>query len=384
MEKGGRSLKDREYQICANCVMDTTDSLIKFDEKCFCDHCNNFYSNILPNWHPDETGKRQLDSIINKIKQDGKGKKYDCIIGLSGGVDSSYLVYYAIEVLGLRPLVFAVDTGWTLNVAVENIEKVVKGLKLDLYTEIIDWNEMKDLQLAFFKAQVPYQDTPQDHVIFASLYNYAAKQGIKYVLTGANYSTECVREPNEWVYLNDLRQIKDIHKKFGTRPLTLPLCGMFKYRLYYRYVKGMNIVQPLNLISYKKEDAIALLEEKFGWERYANKHFESIFTRFYEGYWLIKKFGYDKRKAHFSSLILTRQMTREEALKKLAEPPYDEELAKQDLEYVAKKLGLNRDEFIELMNGENKTYRDYKSSSWLLESAIKLAIFFGLEKRQFR
>ncbi|GAB6155709.1 N-acetyl sugar amidotransferase [Desulfosporosinus burensis] len=378
-------MEDREYQVCANCVMDTTDSLIQFDERGFCDHCNNYYNKILPNWHPDERGKQQLDAIVEKIKQDGKGKKYDCIIGLSGGVDSSYLAYYAKEILGLRPLIFAVDTGWTLNVAVENIEKIVRGLDVDLYTEIVDWNEMKDLQLSYFKAQVPYQDSPQDHVIFASLYNYAAKQGLKYVLTGANYSTECVREPNEWVYLNDLRQMKDIHKKFGVRALkTLPFCGMFKYRLYYRYVKGMKIVQPLNRIPYNKEKAISLLEKKFGWQRYANKHFESIFTRFYEGYWLVKKFGYDKRRAHFSSLILTGQMTRDGALQKLAEPPYDENLAIQDLEYVAKKLGLAKKEFIEMMNGENKTFRDYKSTYWLINAAIKFAILVGYEKRQFR
>jgi N-acetyl sugar amidotransferase len=365
--------------------MDTTDSLIEFDEKGVCDHCHNYYNNILPNWHPDEIGAQQLNQITEKIKKAGKGKKYDCIIGLSGGVDSSYLLYYAVEKLGLRPLVFAADTGWNLNVAVENIEKVVRGLHLDLYTEIIDWNEMKDLQLAYFKSQVPYQDTPQDHAIFASLYNYAAKNGIKYVLTGGNYSTECVREPNEWVYLNDIRQIKAIHKKFGTRPLkTLPLCGMFKYRLYYRYFKGMKIVKPLDLIPYKKEDAIATLKERFDWQPYANKHFESIFTRFYEGYWLIKKFGYDKRRAHYSSLILTGQLTREEALKRLAEPPYDDTLAMQDLEYVAKKLGITKEAFIDLMNGENKTFRDYKSSYFLIKSAIKLAILLGIEKRSFR
>ncbi len=378
-------MEEREYQVCSNCVMDTTDSLIKFDEKGFCDHCNNYYNNIRPNWHPDEIGAHQLDEIVKKIKKDGKGNKYNCIIGLSGGVDSSYLLYYAKEKLGLNPLVFSVDTGWTLNVGLENIEKIVKGLGLDLYTEIVNWNEMKDLQLAFFKAQVAYQDTPQDHVIFASLYNYAAKNGIKYVLTGGNYSTECVREPNEWVYMNDITQIKDIHKKFGTRPLkTLPLCGMFKYRLYYRYVKGMKVVKPLDLIPYNKEEAISLLETKFGWERYENKHFESIFTRFYEGYWLVTKFGYDKRRAHFSSLILTGQMTREEALKKLAQAPYDENLAMQDLEYVSKKLGLSKEKFLEMMKGENKTFRDYKSKYWLINMAIKLAIFVGFEKRQFR
>jgi len=365
--------------------MDTTDSLIQFDHKGYCDHCNNYYNNILPNWHPNERGARQLQRVVDQIKRDGEGKSYDCIIGISGGVDSSYLLYYAKEILGLRPLAFAVDTGWNLNVAVENIEKIVKGLEIDLYTEVVNWKEMRDLQLAYFKSQVPYQDTPQDHVIFAALYNYASRSGIKYVLTGGNYSTECVREPIEWVYLNDLRQLKDIHKRFGTVALkSLPLCGMFKYRLYYRYFKGMKVVKPLDLIPYKKEDVIETLEERFGWQRYANKHFESIFTRFYEGYWLIKKFGYDKRRAHFSSLILTGQMTREEALNKLKEPPYDEELALEDLGYVAKKIGLTVDEFIQLMNGENKTYKDYKSNAWISQLAIKTAILLRMEKRQFR
>jgi len=378
-------MEKRKYQICSNCVMDTTDFKIQFDENGICDHCNNYYNNILPSWHPDDIGAKELETIVAKIKKEGKNKKYDCIIGLSGGVDSSCLVYLAKEKFGLRPLIFSVDTGWNLNVANDNVEKIVKGLNLDLHLEVVDWDEMKDLQLAYFKSQVPYQDTPQDHAIFAALYNYTAKHGIKYVLTGGNYSTECVREPSEWVHVNDLRQIKDIHRRFGKHPLKkFPLCSMFKYRLYYRYVKGIKIIQLLNLIPYKKEQAITELENRFDWERYANKHFESIFTRFYEGYWLIKKFGYDKRKAHFSSLILTGQMTREEALQKLKESPYDENFAMQDLEYIANKLDLTKDEFIELMNGDNKTYRDYKSSIWLINLAIKLAKLSGIEKRNFR
>lgn len=375
----------REYQVCSNCVMDTTDSKITFDEKGVCDHCNNFYNSIAPNWHPDEMGSRQLDMIVEHIKRDSRDKKYDCIIGISGGMDSSYLLYYAKEKLGLRPLAFAVDTGWNTKTAEENIQKITKCLQLELHTEKVNWNEMRDLQLAYFKSQVPYQDTPQDHVIFASLYNYAVKNKIKYVLTGGNISTECVREPIEWVYLNDLRQIKDIHRKYGTIPLkTLPLCGMFKYRLYYRYFKGMKIVKPLDLIPYKKADVVSFLKETFGWQPYANKHFENIFTRFYEGYWLIKKFGYDKRKAHFSSLILTGQMKREEALEILKRPPYDETEALKDLGYIADKLNITEHEFIQLMNQENKTYRDYKNSAWFINNAIKLATIFGLEKRQFR
>lgn len=365
--------------------MDTSDSEIIFDEKGVCDHCENYYNNILPNWHPDELGEKELDTIVDKIKKDGVGKKYDCLIGLSGGVDSSYVAYYAKEKLGLRPLIFSVDTGWNTGIADDNVRKIVDGLGLDIHMETVDWQAMRDLQLAYFKSQVPYQDLPQDHVIFAALYTYAAKNGFKYVLTGANYSTECVREPNEWVHVNDLKQIKDIHKRFGKAPLNgLPLCGMFKYRLYYRYFKGMEIVQPLNLIPYIKEDVIKELQDKFGWKPYKNKHFESIFTRFYEGYWLPTKFGYDKRRAHFSSLILTNQLTRDEAIEILNQPPYPIEEAMEDMEFIANRLGLTKDEFIELMNGENKTYRDYKSDLTMINAAIKLAKLVGMEKRNFR
>jgi N-acetyl sugar amidotransferase len=374
----------REYQVCSNCVMDTSDSKIQFDSRGYCDHCNNFYNNILPNWHPDESSAKELEEIVEQIKTEGKNKKYDCIIGLSGGVDSSYLVYFAKEKLGLRPLAFSVDTGWNTDVANENIKRLVNGLNLDIHTVVVDWDEMKDLQLAFFKSQVPSQDI-QDHAIFASLYNFAAKIGFKYVLTGANHSTECIREPIEWAHVNDLTQIKDIHSKYGTKPLRkFPMCGIFKYRLYYRYIKGMKIVQPLNLIPYIKEDAINELQERFGWERYKNKHFENVFTRFFEGYWLPKKFGYDKRRAHFSSLIVTGQLTREEALEILKHPSYPVEEAMQDMEFVANKLGVTKAEFEELMKGENKTYRDYKSGLTLINFAIKTAQLVGLEKRNFR
>jgi N-acetyl sugar amidotransferase len=378
-------MEKREYQVCSNCVMDTSDSKIQFDSRGYCDHCNNFYNNILPNWHPDEASAKELEKIVEQIKREGKYKKHDCIIGLSGGVDSSYVTYLAKEKLGLRPLVFCVDTGWNLDVASENIIRIVKGLDLDMYTEVVNWEEMKDLQLAYFKSQVPYQDTPQDHAIFAALYNYAAKNGFKYVLTGGNYSTECVREPNEWVHVNDIAQIRDIHRKFGKHSLiTFPLCGMFKYRLYYRYIKGMKIIQPLNMIPYAKEEAIKELHDRFGWERYQNKHFENIFTRFYEGYWLPNKFSFDKRRAHFSSLILTGQLKREDALEILKQPPYPVEEAMQDMEFIANKLGITKAEFEELMKGENKIYRDYKSGLTLINFAIKIAQFIGIEKRNFR
>lgn len=375
----------REYQICSNCVMDTTDSKIIFDENGVCDYCNSYYKDILPNWKPEQNREDELAIIASKIRKAGEGKEYDCIIGLSGGVDSSYLAYIAKEKMGLRPLIYSVDTGWNLNVAVENIEKLVKALNLDMYTEVINWNEMRDLQLAFFKSQVAYQDLPQDHVIFAGLYNFAVKKGIKYVLTGSNNATECVRPPVEWVHLNDLTLIKDIHKKFGQVKLkTLPMCSMFKYRLYYAYIKGMKRIAPLDYIQYDKSLAEKELKEKYGWEKYENKHYENIFTRFYEGYYLPKKFGYDKRKSYFSNLILTGQMTRDEALKKLAESPYDEKTMQEDLEYIAKKLGITKEQFNELINAENKTYSDYKNSLGIIEFSIKLARLFGIEKRNFR
>jgi N-acetyl sugar amidotransferase len=366
--------------------MDTSDSNIVFDSRGWCDYCNNYHQNILPNWHPDERGARELAGIVDQIKRDGEGKDHDCLIGISGGIDSSYVTYLAKAKLGLRPLIFHVDAGWNTQQAVNNIEKLVDGLGLDLHTEVVDWLEMQDLQLAFFKAQVPHLDTPQDHAFFAALYNFAAKNGFKYLLTGANYSTECVREPVEWHYhASDLRQLKDIHRRFGRRPLrTFPLADILKYKLYYRFIKGVRVVKPLNLVPYIKEEAIQELVDKFGWQRYAHKHYDSRFTRFYEGYWLPTKFGYDKRRAHFSSLILTKQMTRDEALERIAKPAYDAETIAQDFEYIATKLDLSVAELQSLMGGENKTYRDYKSMMPLINLGTAVLRAAGVQRAIIR
>lgn len=374
------------HQICINCVMDSTDSKITFDENGVCDHCNNFYKNILPNWHTDKRGWQSLQKVVEKIKHEGKDKDFNCILGTSGGVDSSYLIYVAKEKLGLRPLVFHVDCGWNSQMSVNNIEQLVDMLGLDLHTEVIDWEEMRDLQLAFFKASVPHIDWPQDHAIFAALYNFAEKHNIKYILTGANYSTECVKNPMEWTYMgSDLAQLKDIHKKFGQRPLiNYPTTNILKHKVYLRYIKGINVVKPLNYVPYIKKEAMKFLINNYAWQEYSQKHFESRFTKFYEGYWLPKKFGYDTRKVQFSSLILTKQMTRKDALEQLLRPPYDENTIEQDFEYIATKLGISASELQKYMDLPNKTYKDYKSQLNIFVWGTRIMRLLGLERRIIR
>jgi N-acetyl sugar amidotransferase len=362
--------------------MDTTDSKIKFDESGICDHCNTFYKKILPNWHTDQKGTKALQEIIKKIKKDGEGKEFDCLMGMSGGIDSSYLLYQMVSEFGLRPLVFHVDAGWNSQMAVNNIERLVDGLKLDLYTEVINWEEIKELQLAFFKSGVPHIDVPQDHAYFATMYKFASKHNIKFIITGGNYSTECVRNPLEWMYYqSDSIQLRDIFKKHGRGKLKqYPITNILWHKIYLPYVKGIKLIRPLDYIPYRKNEAIEILVEKFGYQKYPQKHFESRFTRFYESYWLPKKFGFDTRKVQYSSLILTGQMTREDALKQLEKPAYDPDTIKQDFEYIATKLGISVDELQGYMDAPNKTYKDYKSQEGIYNIGAKVMRMLGKEK----
>jgi len=362
--------------------MDTSDSKISFERNGVCDHCNTFYKKILPNWHTDERGDKALRVIIDKIKKEGNGKDFDCLMGMSGGIDSSYLLYVMKEKFGLRPLVFHVDAGWNSQIAVNNIERLVDGLNLDLYTEVINWEEIKSLQLAFFKSGVPHIDVPQDHAFFATMYKFASKHNIKYILTGGNYSTECVRNPLEWMYYqSDSIQLKDIYKKHGDGKLKeYPISNILWHKIYLPYVRKIKLIRPLDYFPYNKDEAMQILVDKFGYQKYSQKHFESRFTRFYESYWLPKKFGYDTRKVQFSSLILTKQMTREEAMKKLKTPAYDPETIKQDFEYIATKLGISVEELQSYMDAPNKTYKDYKSQEKIYKIGTKVMWFFGLEK----
>lgn len=377
----------RAYQICKKTIMDTSDPNIVFNEQGESDYYVNFVNNILPNWHTDERGYKELMKISAKIKRSKRNKDFDCIIGLSGGLDSSYCAYVAKEVMGLRPLIFHVDAGWNTQQAVSNIEKLVDGLNLDLYTEVINWEEMKDLQVAYFKSQIANMDDPQDTAFFSSLYKFARKHKINYVLTGGNYSTECCREPEEWGAYPGIDKIlvKDIHSRFGKRPLkTFPIVDIFDYKIYYKYVLGMQVFKPLNYVPYIKEEAEKLLFEKFGWEKFQHKHHESRFTRFYEDFWMPRKFGYEKRRAHFSSLILTGQMTREAALERISKPELPEEFLLKEFEYVAHKLDLTVEELQELFNGKNKTFHDYKNKHALIGFGAKAMKVLGLEKRLFR
>jgi len=369
-------------KICSNCVMDESDTNIVFDENGVCDHCNDFYENIKPNWHTDSKGKKELDKIISKIKLDGKDRDFDCIIGMSGGADSSYLLHKVVVDFGLRPLVFHVDGGWNSEIAVNNINAMIDKLGLDLYTEVINWEEMKDFQLSYFKAGVANIDVPQDHAFVATLYNFADKHRIKYIMNGGNISTECVRNPLEWLYYGtDMSQINDIRKKFGTIKLkTYPFSSVFRHKIYLKYVRRVNVIKPLDFMPYIKSEAMSFLEKEYGWKPYPQKHFESRFTKFYEGYWLPKKFGYDTRKVQYSSLILTEQLKRDDALEALKKPAIPDEEAAHEFEYIAKKLNISTNELQMYFDQENKTYRDYKNQLRIFNAGAKILKIFGMER----
>ncbi len=362
--------------------MDTTDSMITFDEQGVCDHCHNFYKNVRPNWHPDEKGHTELEKIVRRIKKDGRGRDFDCIMGMSGGSDSSYMLHVIVREFGLRPLVFHVDGGWNSDVAVHNINVMVDKLELDLFTEVINWEEMKAFQLAYIRSGLPNIDIPQDHAFIAVLYNFAEKYKIKYILNGFNFSTECVRNPLEYFYYGtDMAQIRDVIRRFCDIPLkTYPFSSILRHKVYLRYIRRINVVKPLNYVPYIKKEAMKFLEKEYGWKPYPQKHFESRFTSFYEGYWLPKKFGFDPRRVQFSSLILTDQMSREEALEKLSFPALTEEEAKQEFEFVANKLGVTTRELQQYFDAPNKSYRDYRNQEIMFIIGARILNRLGIER----
>ena len=371
-----------KHQICENCVMDTSDPNITFDDKGVCKRCNQFHQEILPDWNFGKDKKNELDNLVSKIKKTGKNKKYDCILGLSGGFDSSYMLHFAVKELKLRPLVFHIDAGWNIPFAEDNIKKIVDKLGVELIIEKINWNEIRDMQLAFFKSAVPHLDTPQDHAFVSVLDNYAKKNNIKYILNGGNISTEVIVNPNAWGYWGtDIVHIKDILKKFGTVEMkTYPFTNIYERKIYIPYIKRVKVVKLLNFTPYIKKDAEDLLKREYDYLPYPQKHFEDILTKFLEGYWLPVRFGYDVRKPQFSSLILTNQMTRQEALEKLQNPPLSEKESKELFTQVASILEISEEELHEYATMPLKTYKDYKNQNYLYGIGSKIMYNLKLDK----
>lgn len=350
------------YQCCTRCVMDTTDPKITFDALGVCNHCHQFEDITKKKWFPGEQGKPLWNAYLEEIKAAGKGKEYDCILGLSGGVDSSYLAIKAHE-WGLRPLVMHVDAGWNSELAVANIEAIVKHCDYDLHTHVVDWEDMRDLHLAYLRAGVSNQDVAQDHAFFAGLYHFATKNGIRYVLSGGNIATESIFPASWHGSAMDAINLKAIHRKYGERKLkNYSTISFFEYYFWYPIVKGMRVLRPLNFMGYDKEQALIELQETVGYKPYPRKHGESAFTKWFQNHYLPIKFNMDKRRPHLASLIVSGQMTRDEALSKLAEPLYDSEELEVDINYLCKKLRISRQEFDGFMNVATHDYSEF--SNW--------------------
>jgi N-acetyl sugar amidotransferase len=344
-------------RICTKCVVDTTVPGATFDEEGVCNYCK-LHAVLERDWPLGEEGERRLAALVEKMKADGRGREHDCIVGVSGGTDSSYLLYLAKK-HGLRPLAVHFDNGWDTEISVNNIKKALSKLGLELYTYVVDWEEFKDILVSFMKAALPWADIPTDIGLVSTLYRAAAEEGIKYVIVGNNFRTEG-KMPTEWTY-SDGRQLKHIQKKFGTKKLksfpNLTLLDFAKYSVF----KQIKMVRLLNFIEYRKDQTREILERELDWKYYGGHHYEGIYTRFVYSYWLPVKFGIDKRKITHSALVRSGEMTREAALADIAAGPSSKERVEEDVEYVIKKLGLTRAEFERIMAQPCKTFLDYPS-----------------------
>lgn len=367
--------EERPYQRCMRTIMDTTDPEITFDENGVCNHALAYDAYMGPIVDRALAGeaKPELDALVAEIKKAGEGKPYDCIVGVSGGVDSTYVLMKAVD-LGLRPLAVHFDSGWNSELAVGNIQRLIDATGVDLYTHVVDWREMKDLQLSFFKASVANCDTPTDHAFGWVALQQARKYGITYILSGANFASESIL-PTAWGYTSDdARYLKAIQKRFGSVKLkTYPVMGVFRRQVWYPMIRGIRTVQPLNLMPYVYRDAKSEISERVGWRDYGGKHYESVFTRYFQGYYLPTKFGYDKRLAHYSSLIVSHQITRDEALHLMETENYPEDLRRQDHEFIAKKLGVTIEELERIFAKPPVDYSTYPTSEKRRALILRLA-----------
>lgn len=352
-------------KICKRCVMDDINTDISFDNKGYCNYCTDALELMPKIWHKD--GLKELEEIIDKMKKDGKGKEYDCVLGLSGGVDSCYTAYL-LRKYNVRILAVHIDGGWNTDVSTRNVELLCKKLNLELHTIKVNKEEMYDLQRAYFFAEVINQDVPQDHVFFAELYRFALKKHIKYFISGGNFSSESIL-PHSWgFYAMDGKNLADIHKKYGRVKLKdIKPLSFFEICIKIPYINRLKKIRPLNYIDYDKEKAIKELHDEIGFEYYGGKHCESVFTRLYQNYILPEKFGVNKSKAHYSSLIVAGQMKRNKALELLKKNEYtnNDKLKEQDINEFIKKIGITRKEFDEIMNDgvirKHEEFKNFKS-----------------------
>ena len=362
------------YRICARCIMDTTDPDITFDDYGVCNHCTAALAQAALHWLPNDDGAALLKKKLDQIRKAGRGKEFDCIIGLSGGTDSSYLAYKSKE-WELRPLLFHVDGGWNTPESQTNVQNLAEYLQAPLRMYAVDWDEMRDLQRAFLQSGVPNQDIPQDHLFFAVLFDLANRMGIRYWLSGNNFVGESIL-PGSWGYnAMDVRHLRDIHSKFGTLPLaTYPTLSFWRYCQYYVGLGFSKVesVDPLNWIPYHVEEARRELAERCGWQNYGRKHCESYFTRYFQCQYLPLRFGFDKRKAHFSSLIVAGQMSREQALDELAKPLYDPDELASDTAYVSQKLGYSPAEWEHVLAVPTRRHAEYVTSTDYVNMALRL------------
>ena len=361
----------RKSRVCTKCIMDDTDPDILFFESGVCSHCKRYDAISVSRLPAESSREDALNQLIESIKFDGRGKDYDCVIGVSGGVDSTY-VAWLLKKHGLRPLAVHLDNGWNSELAVSNIQKTLEKLNIDLHTYVIDWAEFRDLQVSFLKASTPDGEVPTDHAIFALLYEVADNLGLKHVVTGTNVSTEAIL-PKKWGYgYFDWSYIKGVHRQFGASPLsTYPHFSLIKLA-YYVFFKKIRMVSILNYVNYKKDEVMRTLEKDLDWIYYGGKHYESIYTRFYQTFVLPRKFNIDKRKAHYSNLICSGQMSRAQALEMMNEQIYPESLLLEDREYVIKKLQMSEREFDEIMGAPRRTFENYRTNNAVLEIAKTL------------
>lgn len=365
------AINKRTYQQCLRCVMDTSDPEIKFDIQGYCNHCTNFFEKTSRGYYLGPETDKRLEKIIKKIKLKGRNKEYDCLLGISGGIDSGY-VAYLLKKWGLRVLLVHLDNGWNSEMAINNIRSVAEKSGFDYQSYVLDWEEFRDLQLAFLKASVIEAETPTDIAIIGSLHEMAARYGIKYIISGGNIATEGIL-PRMWHYdAKDTRYLKAIQKKFGSvRLKVFPTFGYWR-EIYYKFVKGIQNVYVLNLIPYSKDQAMQILEKEFKWKKYGGKHHESKFTAFVQSYLLPVKFDLDYRRATLSTQICTGEVTRGKALEELCHLPYNPETVKYDIEYICKKLNISLFQFESILQDPPKTYKDYPNNEKILNVIYKI------------